>query len=94
MTIILDLEKHFLGKLCKYNHDWENSGFSLRTINGKQCAICKSEYLREYQRKNADEIREYRRLYRQENADKVSEYQRNYRQENADKKRERDQIYN
>ncbi len=92
MTIIYDPEKHFLGKLCKHNHDWENSGLSLRFMAGtKQCVTCsrgqyqtRKEYHKLYNKENADKKREYDRIYRQENADKIREYKQLYSQENPD----------
>ena len=86
MTIIFDLEKHFLGKLCKHGHDWENSGLSLRYKNTeKKCVICKNERERTYQKANKERVAERQRLYRQENADKLREQSQNYYQENVDK---------
>lgn len=100
MNIIYDPEKHFLGKLCRHDHDWENSGFSLRAINSKQCVICQKESLKKYYEKNRDTLLENRKkyygenrdtllehskIYREANKEHITERQRNYYQENADK---------
>jgi hypothetical protein len=35
-------EKRYLGNLCKNNHDFQNTGKSLRTISGRCCCVCNS----------------------------------------------------
>lgn len=40
-NIKFDPVKHYLGKLCKYGHDWNNTGKSLR-YKSKDCVICQS----------------------------------------------------
>lgn len=93
MNIVHDPGKHFLGKLCKYNHDWENSGFSLRLINSKHCAICRKEYYQNYRQENSDKLKEYHQNYRQENGDKLKEYHQNYSKGNTDRLKEYQQNY-
>lgn len=97
MNIILDLEKHFLGKLCNYNHDWENSGFSLRYLGSKKCVICVNQRAKTYQETNKERIAEYqqvyRKLYYQKNAHKLNEQHRIYDKKNPDKVLERQRTY-
>lgn len=35
-----DETKFFLGKLCNYEHEWENSGQSLRLLRNRACKVC------------------------------------------------------
>lgn len=39
----LDPDKHVLGRLCKYGHDWDNTGQSARYKHNSLCIICKRE---------------------------------------------------
>jgi 5-methylcytosine-specific restriction endonuclease McrA len=39
----LDAERFFLGTLCKRNHQWEDSGMSLRYLRSRGCAECEKE---------------------------------------------------
>ncbi len=39
-----NLNKHFLGTICKCEHEYETSGKGLRYLNGGACAECKKEY--------------------------------------------------
>jgi hypothetical protein len=36
----VDTTKYYIGKLCRYGHDWNNTGFSLRYIAGRACYFC------------------------------------------------------
>jgi hypothetical protein len=38
-----DPSKHFLGDLCKYNHEFKQTGKSVRYINKKVCVVCSQE---------------------------------------------------
>lgn len=41
MTIKFNPDIHFLGKLCDHNHEWENTGKSLRYKSRHHlCALC------------------------------------------------------
>ena len=37
----MEKEVHYLGKLCKNNHEYENSGETLRFISDRSCVECK-----------------------------------------------------
>ena len=96
MNIIYDPEKHFLGKLCRHDHDWENSGFSLRYKNTKKlCVICvKEQEKRTYQRRGTPEYRkeQYQKHYCR-NRDQILEKCKKRRKENHDDYLERGRIY-
>jgi len=38
--IAFDPEKHFLGRLCKYGHDYQNTSQSARYICSGECVVC------------------------------------------------------
>lgn len=44
-------DKHYLGSLCKKNHDYEDTGKSKRFKIGKTCCLCARDYLREKRNK-------------------------------------------
>ena len=37
----MENEKHYLGKLCKNNHEYEDSGETLRFLSDRSCIECK-----------------------------------------------------
>lgn len=39
-SLASDIEKYFLGKLCKNSHEWEGTGQSLRSKGNKHCIVC------------------------------------------------------
>jgi len=86
-------KRYFTGKPCKHGHLSER-----RTSNG-QCVACLEEYADanrdrikqnkiEWERKNADTIRDKRRAYWRENRKALNRKKRLYREANPDKVRE------
>ena len=68
-------DKTYLGSLCKREHDYENTGQSLRFRAGCNCVQCQHDYQR------SDDFRAYMKIYRQKESHKKynREYQREYR---------------
>ena len=64
MNAPFDENKYFLGKLCRSNHEYENTGQSLRYKSTRECPEC--VYFRS-------------KTYRQNNKDKFSSSAKNYR---------------
>lgn len=48
-----------LGPICKHNHEYENTGKSLRYKNGKGCYECKKESYKNYIKMHRTEKLEY-----------------------------------
>lgn len=40
----LDSDKFFLGQLCLCNHNWQNTGLSMRYKKSRTCIICQFHY--------------------------------------------------
>jgi 5-methylcytosine-specific restriction endonuclease McrA len=84
-----DTDKFYLGKLCKYGHDYEGTGQSLRHKKRTACIVCmrndakKSYYksheynlerVRRYRRENPEKVREYSKIANRRNAERRKEY--------------------
>jgi len=41
--VIFNIEKHKLGKICRHNHEFEETGQSVRFIANGKCVVCKIE---------------------------------------------------
>ena len=54
----MEKEVHYLGKLCKNNHEYENSGETLRFISDRSCVECKKLRQAERNRKRKEDINE------------------------------------
>jgi len=74
--IAFDSEKHFLGRLCKHRHNYQNTSQSARYIYNRECVVCILERQERYrgtpnrkevQRRycNSPKGQEKRRLYKQ-----------------------------
>lgn len=77
-------EKHYLGTLCRNEHDFKCSGMSLRYKTGSccECAILNSE---KWQRNNKKKKAECVKRYRTKNKEKISEQGREYYKNNKEK---------
>lgn len=49
-----DEEKYYLGTLCKRNHDWNDTGRSLRHNHGSNCKECSRVMNKKWIKRNAD----------------------------------------
>jgi len=84
---MFDSTKLYLGKICSQNHDYNNTGRSLRNRHNGLCPICeqhpqptidKAELSREKKREKT------RRYYRK-NKEKIIEHKREYVNQNREK---------
>jgi len=80
-----DSEKYFLGQLCKYNHDYDDSGKSLRYHKGGMCVQCISFKKHKYYLRNKEILLEKSRKYHYENHNETTKQQCLYRLKNKDK---------
>lgn len=65
-----DLSKHRLGKLCKQNHEYLDTGKSLRKINGGGCIICSRIQYKKWREANVEKAREATAKWVENNRDK------------------------
>jgi len=91
--MIFNPEKHVLGKLCKYGHDYQGTGLSLRNKKSKGCVECRCNCAKGYQAKNKDKVLKYRATYRRNNPDKIREKDRLYRIRNNERMKAKDRLY-
>jgi predicted XRE-type DNA-binding protein len=56
-NLIFDKNKHYLGRLCKSSHEWEDSDKTIRLLSNKQCVLC----LRNYGRDRDEQLKSQRR---------------------------------
>ncbi|MCM0594577.1 MAG: HNH endonuclease [Gloeotrichia echinulata DEX184] len=91
MNIVFDPEKHFLGKLCRHRHEWENTAQSLRVTDKSgyhRCVICVDLHNRrntgnaEFHKKRYSE---YGKLWYEKNCNRLREVRKIYRQLNREK---------
>lgn len=71
-----------LGKLCVYNHEYKNTGKSLRYRNPTVCVTCM--YLRQRERRLADPYGTYAE-WRKNNKKWIAVYNERYRLNNPEK---------
>lgn len=51
MVAEFDSSKYYLGALCKHQHDWSNTGLSLRRKSNGTCYVCGKNYNHLYTRR-------------------------------------------
>ena len=78
-----DSDRYFLGSLCKRDHDWFESGCSLRKIKKNECVECKKLADKKWKQDNPEKVAIGRTKYNQQ--ERVKEYKRNHWTENAEK---------
>lgn len=57
------MPNHYLGRLCKRSHVYQNTGLCLRYKASKECVICSGIDNKEWMDLNKEKRREYMRLY-------------------------------
>lgn len=77
---VFDETKFYLGKLCKHNHEYEDSNKSLRKINNRYCVECRKGHIKSLKEKSP----EYQKEYRIKNKDKLSNKSKEYYKKNKD----------
>lgn len=80
-----DEAKIYLGDICKYNHEWNNTGKSLRYISRKSCVECTRFKSRKYYQTNREEILLRDNDYAKRNREKIRIYDRQHYQKNKQK---------
>ena len=91
MTIIFDPEKHFLGKLCRHGHEWENTSQSLRIpikSGYHRCAVCADLHDRRHTGNTEHHKKvysEYGKSWYEKNRDRLRKDRKVYRQLNSEK---------
>ena len=94
-------DKHYLGTLCKYNHEYKDTGMSLRyKSNGHNCVEClviygkkrrienkdnMKEYLHDYYKKNKEHHKIQCKLWSKKNKKKIIEMRQTYYKKNKEK---------
>lgn len=79
MNIVFDPEKHFLGKLCRHGHEWENTSKSLRyQKGGRKCVFCTQNSSKNWHLKNLEADRAHRKKYRELNSEHISQQKKEY----------------
>lgn len=68
----------FLGSVCKQGHNFKDSSYSLRYINGGHCMECNKEYRKYYYEANKKEILNKCSEYKKRNYDKYIEFRKAY----------------
>lgn len=75
----IDVEKYYLGRLCKHGHGWNGTGLSLRNLSKKDCLVCLRDRQREHDKTDKAKATQ-RRCYvrnRQTIIDRMSDWKRN-----------------
>jgi hypothetical protein len=71
-----DNTKHYLGKLCRHNHEIE--GKSLRYLSTNFCVECQKNHYLKNREKRLEKLREYSRSYYHKNIEKWKKYRSKY----------------
>jgi 5-methylcytosine-specific restriction endonuclease McrA len=99
MTIIFDPEKHFLGKLRRHGHEWENTSQSLRIpikSGYHRCAVCADLHDRRHTGNTEHHKKvysEYGKSWYEKNRDHLREQRKVYREVNSEKLKKRNADY-
>jgi len=83
--MIFNPDKHVLGKLCIHNHEFEETGQSVRFQSDGKCVVCKSERNEQRCRANPEKVREINRKYQKANPEKVMKACRKWQKANPEK---------
>lgn len=70
---------HYLGKLCRHDHDYEESGMSLRYIKTLQCVECVQEATARSNARHKERRKAYHKQWIKDNPEKNRERMRRYR---------------
>jgi hypothetical protein len=79
-----DKTKYRLGKLCSGNHEFKNTGKTLRTITNGGCPICKKEYDKIYHQNNKEGHNKMTMEYYFKNKEIISAQKKEYAHKNKD----------
>lgn len=62
---MLNAKLHYLGRLCKYGHNYQETGQSLRYKSTQACVVCCKKKAKEYQTNNP-QYQSYQKQYYQD----------------------------
>ncbi|MBD2778660.1 HNH endonuclease [Iningainema tapete] len=99
MNIIFNPEKHFLGNLCRHNHNWENTGKSLRIrikSGSNRCAVCADLHNRRNKGNKEHSKKQYAaygKPWYEKNRERLREDRKVYREQTKEKTKERGKRY-
>ncbi|WP_160295997.1 HNH endonuclease [Aliterella atlantica] len=95
-NLTFDPEKVYLGSLCKYGHDYQDTGKSLRFKKTGICKECSRQHCLNRYRKNPQEYKAKARAYQKQHPEKRKEWstksnlnRRDYKQQWAFRNRDR-----
>jgi len=83
--MIFNPDKHKMGTLCIHNHEFENSGQSVRFIADGKCVVCKIERNRQRYQADPEGVKELNRKYQKANPEKVRKACRKWQKANPEK---------
>lgn len=87
--MVYDSDKFRLGSLCKYEHDFNSLGQSLRYIKGcKNCVACKQLIQKKHYEKNKEKHNESTKQWYEKNKEKHNEMGKQWRGKNKEKHRQ------
>lgn len=84
-TDLLNTGKAYLGKLCQYGHEFQNSGMSIRYKAKWQCIQCKKQKDAQYRELNKESVLKRKKDYYEANKEKHNQTVKEYRERNKDK---------
>lgn len=82
-------ENKYLGTLCSHNHEFKNTGQSLRYKSGKSCIICMKNNSDNYTEKNPEKVKEQHHEHYLNNIEYHVNFDREYRKNH----KEEDVLY-
>lgn len=89
-----DVNRYELGKLCKYNHEYESTGKTLRFLKvNRSCVECDRKRRRKYREKCPEQVKASAAKYRKDHPDRKREQDRKYREKNEKILKDKKLIY-
>lgn len=90
----VDTSTFKLGTLCSNNHNWNDSGYSLRYKIQGSCTECRRQYIKEYYEENKEQIQAVNKKYAAKRPEVRTIARANYRQTHREKIRAASKEYN
>jgi len=86
--MILNPDKHALGRLCRHNHEFAGTGRSVRFKSSGGCVVCHSENAKRWRKANPEKEKDKSRQWSKANPEKNREKAIKWYQANQEKVRE------
>jgi len=83
--MIFNPDKHKLGKICRHNHEFEETGQSVRFQSDGKCVVCKIERNKQRYQADPEKARGINRKYQKANPEKVREACRKWQKANPER---------